>query len=604
MARLPPSNIMKTDRFSDSIRRKLESIRPEFNEKDWARMQASLQQAAPVPAPGSPVVHQPFTGSAWSAQPWLMAAAAVSTVVLISVAVWQRSQINDLRSQLSAKQPATIVHPVPSPAGSDAPALSVHEQTSPVAIPADGQADLLAGRAPTAAPRPDTVFITRYITVPSPSGTSQNRVAQRPADEPNTGQPSVTDRNQPLVRNTDSQRSVTRSSTPDQGGEARPNSLPATEPTTDESITPVESATRSDRRVAGTSQAASAPEEATSTTITPTGNAGATNSRPASESRSTRQANERSATPFRTSRTNGVASRGNRSSAAGAYTGSSGSATGTMAGDNPVQPNDAGVSVDASSSQPAVAYETVTSRPLTLGTIDWKSPLAYRARRIRPTRTTIVGGTAAPTAHPASQSVNQLAIGYRLGAGLDVMNKLVSGSVLGEVVIGKHLRVSTGIGLASFAGGRFGSDEEFDKNNHQNFRRDYVRGGIDPRNQLMNIGIHTEIVQIPLSVGYRIPLNKSFSLLPSVGTTFNLQSREHVTFEYRPPFFRTTETASYQISRPIDLVNSLSLGAGLEWARNHWVGQAGPVMNLSARSTVNWQDGACVGLRARVFYQF
>ncbi len=89
---------MKTDRFSDIIRRKLESIRPEFTDKDWTRMQASLQQAMPPP-PGSPTTGTPFSGGTWSGSSWLLAAATVSTVVLIAFSLWQRSEINTCAKQ-------------------------------------------------------------------------------------------------------------------------------------------------------------------------------------------------------------------------------------------------------------------------------------------------------------------------------------------------------------------------------------------------------------------------------------------------------------------------------------------------------------------------
>jgi hypothetical protein len=259
---------MKTDRFSDSIRRKLESIRPDFSEKDWARMQATLQQATPVPAPDSPAIHQPFSGatSVWSSQPWLMAAAAVSTAVLISVAVWQRTQINDLRSQLSAKQPATSVQPAPLPTVADAPAITVNEQTSPSAMPASGKASPLAKQTESAATRPDTVYITRYVAVPTPSGPAQNRIARRSANDFNEGVANPTDGNESVAGGTDQRQRVSRPATPDRSREALPNGVPATELTTDEAKAPVESVTRPERRVAGTAPSTSVPDDATRTT--------------------------------------------------------------------------------------------------------------------------------------------------------------------------------------------------------------------------------------------------------------------------------------------------------------------------------------------------
>ena len=115
---------MKTDRFSDIIRRKLESIRPEFTDKDWTRMQASLQQAMP-PQPGSPTTGTPFSGGVWSGSPWLLAAASVSTVVLIAFSLWQRSEINTLRETVGQlKQQSVATQPAPASITPNRSALS------------------------------------------------------------------------------------------------------------------------------------------------------------------------------------------------------------------------------------------------------------------------------------------------------------------------------------------------------------------------------------------------------------------------------------------------------------------------------------------------
>ncbi|MVM37454.1 hypothetical protein GO730_07195 [Spirosoma sp. HMF3257] len=160
---------MKTDRFSDIIRRKLESIRPEFTEKDWTRMQATLQQAGP-PQPGSAGTGHPFGGSVWSTHPWLMAAASVGTVALVSFSIWQRSEINQLRQtigQLKQKPDSTQRAPI-SPE-LERPTLSQTggaNRTAPMQgeqpMSASAQTQGFSGKR-------DTVYITRYVNDPSHS---------------------------------------------------------------------------------------------------------------------------------------------------------------------------------------------------------------------------------------------------------------------------------------------------------------------------------------------------------------------------------------------------------------------------------------------------
>ena len=75
---------MKTNRFENTIRRKLESIEPDFQEQDWARMQNYMQAHTP------PSFLQQY-GS------WIGYAAAASvTSVMAYMYVNQLSQNNHL----------------------------------------------------------------------------------------------------------------------------------------------------------------------------------------------------------------------------------------------------------------------------------------------------------------------------------------------------------------------------------------------------------------------------------------------------------------------------------------------------------------------------
>ncbi|RYF63947.1 MAG: hypothetical protein EOO39_27610 [Cytophagaceae bacterium] len=161
---------MKTDRFSDIIRRKLESIRPEFSEKDWARMQSSLQTG--IPQPGTTPSGNPFSGGLWTAKPWLMAAATVSAVVLVGYGFWQHNEINRLRQTIGqlSKQPTQQMaaqQPTRSTPNADTmastPSAENQYQT--------GKEELLTSTDTKTAGRSerDTVYITRYVSAPSRS---------------------------------------------------------------------------------------------------------------------------------------------------------------------------------------------------------------------------------------------------------------------------------------------------------------------------------------------------------------------------------------------------------------------------------------------------
>ncbi|MCE7064473.1 hypothetical protein [Dyadobacter sp. CY326] len=83
---------MKTNKFEDTIRRKLESIEPDFQEKDWANMQNYMQAQSP---PTFWQQHSSWIGYA--------AAASVSTVMAFMY-VSQRNQNNNLTADVKNLQ--------------------------------------------------------------------------------------------------------------------------------------------------------------------------------------------------------------------------------------------------------------------------------------------------------------------------------------------------------------------------------------------------------------------------------------------------------------------------------------------------------------------
>lgn len=76
---------MKPDDFSDQIRRKLESVEPEFREKDWTRMQQALGHSTPV--------------FAFGAKTTLLAAASIVAVMAFGGVAYKQYQANQQLQQ-------------------------------------------------------------------------------------------------------------------------------------------------------------------------------------------------------------------------------------------------------------------------------------------------------------------------------------------------------------------------------------------------------------------------------------------------------------------------------------------------------------------------
>lgn len=564
---------MNTDRFTDIIRRKLESIRPDFTEKDWVRMQATLQQATP-PSPDAHLPGPSVVQHGWAGQPWLMAAAAVSTVVLISVGVWQRQQINDLRQTVRQlnQQRVTASPPATNAAGPNSPVAN-----SP-ATPLPGQSDnnpsvaARSGTAPEAsvrsnAARPnvtviqpvarqtDTVYVTRYLPTPVPTSQSTTRRSvQRtpaPADRQNEGA-------QPNTPGNDPQRLT----------------APAISPTEQVADTPAKA-----QKPAGQLPNAGRETEPIAAGDKPTERfttdqvAGKTTRQPGrNQYDSYQQTGQSNGDPIAI-----LPTRPGNSENPATQTGATGEAN-----------------------RPAVQYELMASRPTQFGTTDWTAALLRRANRTKPTRTTTVGGQSAPEIQP----VRHLAVRLRLGAGTDVSKAVWSFSAFTEVIIGRHWTLNLGLSRANHLNGTFVTDADFYRKTRQDFRKGYARG-VPPGHDILAIGLRTTRIQLPINVGYRIPLNQNLTLLPSVGTNLNLLSAEHVTFYKRVPFRGSDyEVINNDILRPVNTFNNLTFGTSLEWHQRHWALQGGSVLTAPLRTDTKWQTGLTAGLRARVMYQF
>ena len=581
---------MKTDRFSEIIRRKLESIRPEFTDKDWTRMQASLQQAMP-PQPGSPTTGTPFSGGVWSGSSWMLAAASVSTVVLIAFSIWQRSEINTLRETVGQlKQQAVATQPAPASITPDSPTLSkLDSQYRSQPAPETG-AEIQAEQ-----PLPgnlDTVASTRSEALP-------HSVRPETTDERTTSRMDIAPKQRAVVAGrtsvaVDDTRGQTKSNKNLKTAEYGASSTPLTN---NQSISEPSVATNKPVRQSASEQ----PKEYAQTrsqTAEPSP-VKATDNRDRATATRNGYTQNRSTTP----------QAGNPSSSYGqsAKPVQQPSETTTRGSDRAnTNPSESGVT----GTEASETYRLANSLPLSLPDHDWNSAMIRRAKRMRLVQpsgpvTTQSVAKAATVKSPASQPVTPLAAGLRAGVGSDVGAHMWSAGAFSEIQLNKHWALGVGLSKATYLGGLFITANDFDNRTHRDFQKEFGRGlnqKLDPQD-ILNIDTRVHRFQIPLSLSYRIPLGRTLTLLPTVGTYVNLSSVEKVDFYFRNSP-RGFDQASFKQSRPVELLNTFTLGTGLEWQSRHWAVQGSPILTLPLSSDSDWQKSVMLGFRARVFYQF
>ncbi|WP_018619716.1 hypothetical protein [Spirosoma luteum] len=582
---------MKTDRFSDIIRRKLESIRPEFTDKDWTRMQASLQQAMP-PQPGSPTTGTPFSGGVWSGSPWLLAAASVSTVVLIAFSLWQRSEINTLRETVGQlKQQSVATQPAPASITPNRSALSTLDSQYRSQPAPQAESDIQANQ-----PLPgnqDTVASTG-------SDALLNSGRQETTDERATQQMDSPPKQRDVIANRTSvsvgdARTQTKSSknlkTDKYGASSTPLTInqPSSTPSAVASEPVRQSASAQPKANAETRSQTSEPSPVKATDDR---NGAITNR------------NSYARNPLTTTQAGSPSNSYGQSAKPTQQPQETTAPVSDRAGMNPSEP---AVTTGTEASE---TYKLATSLPLSLPDRDWNSALVKRAIRMRlvqppaPVATQPVARAVNAEA-PASQPVTPLAARPRVGVGSDVDAHMWSVGAFSEIQLNKHWALSVGLSKATYLGGLFITASDFDNRTHRNFQKEFGRGlnpKLDPQD-ILNIDTRVQRFQIPLSLSYRIPLGRTLALLPTVGTYVNLSSVEKADFYFRDSP-RGFDQASFKQSRPVDLLNTVTLGTSLEWQSRHWVLQGSPLLVLPLTSDSDWQKSTMLGLRARVFYQF
>jgi len=509
---------MKTDKFSDAVRRKLESMEPAYRERDWDRLQHYLR-ANGVLSAGTAAIH------------WLWPTAAAATVVSLLVTVgWQYRTNQELRETVRTLKQAQVAQ------APTQPAETITDTPAPAVV------------------RTDTVYITRYVQVPAPAQPQEEQLADRPTGSERLADAPIEEgvTSEPLAGEASETRATERTKTGTGRGGVRPglrSGEGATRATGPDGKSGTGLAERYEFRQRPGSTRLNQPLEK------PEGSSGG------------RSFGNRS----------GTANPGSGQYAgAGSSIGRSGSGAGTEA---------AGLqwlSLTQRGPEPDPAY--------------FMARIDRRARRIR---------SLIPVKEASVQPVIQEEdpeVKFRLGIGVEAGSPQWSLGLNSEILAGSHLVLGIGLNRQVLNSGQFLTDIQFNQRTRRDFRRDYA-AGLDPRHEIMDIRRRTQLVQVPITLGYRIRLQDKLTLTPTVGTNLVLQAREFITFTSRtgPVDFLRRELV---FNRPATWYMATSTGLMLERQQKNWVIQGGPYVNFAWQKTPNGTTARGVGARVRVLYQF
>lgn len=564
---------MKTDKFDDAIRQKLESIEPPFRERDWSHMQAFMHRHGYPPA--------------WAgASQWLVPLAAAASVTgLIISTVWQfhtnqqLSQSLQTLSQTVARLETTQAKLINSQNHTDTVYVTNFTKSS---IPTLADQPVISQPVEQDSPAPGAG--DRYARQYPDAGTAQTRYLPRPTD-------AATDRNQ---RNSDgaTQRISTQSNRPGPDANQPVSGLPTTRNRLAQRTEPQQPVDQSDTvsELATTKTA----DDADRLITRKVGNANRPGLSP-----QTGQQNKRS-------RVNtGIRPDSPETNQSGSEQ--------TLAVTRPSENQDAGqrsgsiaapTTDNQSTGRQSETIDLLNGRPMAIDSAYYLESIARRTRRIRsllPTVVTVLPPTTASTDVASSRPAFG-GIHIRLGGAGEIGNQQRTAGAYGEVLIGSHWLVGIGLNRSIVEGGRFENDNQYKRKTKKDFPQP-SRPGYGPPHDIASIDRQYTLWQLPVSLGYRALLGNGFTVTPLIGINFGLSAQERITFTSRPfPFSRYVTGQLPPQSR--DSTGSYTVALMAEKSWKHIVFQAGPVLSAPTKPSPDPINPLSVSLRTRILFQF
>ncbi|SEI54044.1 hypothetical protein SAMN04487995_1244 [Dyadobacter koreensis] len=205
-----------------------------------------------------------------------------------------------------------------------------------------------------------------------------------------------------------------------------------------------------------------------------------------------------------------------------------------------------------------------------------------------------------------------LKVPYRFGFAQQWEGKNQVRTAVAEVIVAKHFSISTGFSWLKIKPKGFYSEKSYREKTKKNFRDDY-KPHLMPFEGIENINIKPSVMQIPLTVAYRNDLKNDFAFFVGAGTNFTVSQKQDVEFDCYRDFFNPTNPKpniirairSEKVTEKmnLNLVNSLNFSAGIEKSWHPVVLQAEAYLYTYFSPLSPQASKSGPGLKIKVLYQ-
>lgn len=198
-------------------------------------------------------------------------------------------------------------------------------------------------------------------------------------------------------------------------------------------------------------------------------------------------------------------------------------------------------------------------------------------------------------------NINLPNLKYRIGLGLEMADEHGGLNILTDILVSKRWSITTGVSLSTFFDDDdFDDEDEFKNDTKKDFRKEYGSRIYD-NSQINDIHFNEALLKIPVYINYRLPLPKNFTALFTVGSNFDIYSRQFVS--YNNQGFRNNDHNRFSIKGNTTPFNNLLFSTGIEKRWKTYSVQLSPYFLTQIKPIAYKKDDWQIGLKLNGFYR-
>jgi len=193
--------------------------------------------------------------------------------------------------------------------------------------------------------------------------------------------------------------------------------------------------------------------------------------------------------------------------------------------------------------------------------------------------------------------------GLGAGAGFEYTGKSYSVGLKGNISFENRLGLTIGLKYADLKTEHFDTRDDF--NRHDHHRKNHpIEEHLNGHDHATGIDIQSNLIQLPVALGYTFPLPRNFGVGLSVGTDLDLLLNQRMGFDHGPDSLGPPRREDFRAKGDAVLFNNLVFSIGLEKQWKGMVFQVQPFIRPRVKELFYKSGGPEYGLGFGIMYKF